>query len=410
MSTKNKIIVSIVYALFAFTPTIIFAQGVSATAQLEARISSLLEQIKVLQSAIIQLSSSRVTSTPLPLPPAPSGITTNVTGGTAGTACIGIKRSLGYRLTDEQTGGEVSALQVFLQAQGYLTQNPTGYFGLYTAQAVKKFQAEVGIEQTGLVGPLTRAKIKEIDCGKLPPSRSSLNVVSPNGGEVWTKGTTQAINWKDNSTVSPCPSEYCASPYVAKFYDLKLAPYYPPCIGQMCPMYYPYREPYLIIQNTGGSSYSWLVAQTHGCDPSNTRISDDCAVPDGAYTVQVCQTGTTTCDSSDSYFTVTSSKVQTTPTVSSLLPAQGSVGTSVTITGSGFTATGNAVHFGIGGSANLSSKDGMTLTYVIPYTIGICDFIGAGCAAAALLVMPGTYQVYVTNANGQSNSLTFTVN
>src|SRR3989344_1381373 len=230
----------------------------------------------------------------------------------------------------------------------------------------------VGIEQTGLGGPLTRAKIKEIDCGKLPPSRSSLNVVSPNGGEVWTKGTTQAINWKDNSTVSPCPSEYCASPYVAKFYDLKLAPYYPPCIGQMCPMYYPYREPYLIIQNTGGSSYSWLVAQTHGCDPSNTRISDDCAVPDGAYTVQVCQTGTTTCDSSDSYFTVTSSKVQTTPTV--------------------------------------SSKDGMTLTYVIPYTIGICDFIGAGCAAAALLVMPGTYQVYVTNANGQSNSLTFTVN
>lgn len=59
---------------------------------------------------------------------------------------------------------EVKILQEFL-AKGsdiYPSGRITGYFGILTENAVKKFQAKYGIETAGIVGPLTRAKINEL--------------------------------------------------------------------------------------------------------------------------------------------------------------------------------------------------------------------------------------------------------
>jgi hypothetical protein len=125
----------------------------------------------------------------------------------------------------------------------------------------------------------------------------SLTVLSPNGGETWTRGTTQTIKWQDYSTYPICPLG-SACPAIApapKYYDITLAPYYPPCTGTVCPMY-AYRQPYTIAKNVYGQSYSWLVGKT---------LDLDGTAYEGAYTIEICQAGSgTPCDSSDASFAI----------------------------------------------------------------------------------------------------------
>jgi murein L,D-transpeptidase YcbB/YkuD len=57
---------------------------------------------------------------------------------------------------------DVKSIQTILVKLGYLEeQYITGFYGPITTEAVKKFQSDNGIEQTGTVGPLTRAKLLE---------------------------------------------------------------------------------------------------------------------------------------------------------------------------------------------------------------------------------------------------------
>lgn len=89
------------------------------------------------------------------------------------TDCVSINNNLRYRDRDIYKNGEVSALQDFLQGKGYLNNEPTGYFGLLTLSAVKNFQGAYGITPiSGYVGPITRAKIKEITCDGVNPNFS----------------------------------------------------------------------------------------------------------------------------------------------------------------------------------------------------------------------------------------------
>lgn len=78
------------------------------------------------------------------------------------------------------------------------------------------------------------------------------------------------------------------------------------------------------------------------------------------------------------------------PVITSLSPSKGLVGTSVTISGSGFTVSGNSVSFaGTAAGSNLSSADGKTLAFSIP--AGTSCNVGEACS------------VSVSNANGTSN-------
>lgn len=81
-------------------------------------------------------------------------------------------------------------------------------------------------------------------------------------------------------------------------------------------------------------------------------------------------------------------------TITKLNPSQGVVGASVTITGTGFTATNNSVNFGGVSQAvtNLSSADGTTLIFTVPQSP--CG-VGETCS------------VSVTNSRGTSNVLSF---
>ncbi|MDO8552807.1 MAG: IPT/TIG domain-containing protein [bacterium] len=98
--------------------------------------------------------------------------------------------------------------------------------------------------------------------------------------------------------------------------------------------------------------------------------------------------------------------------LSNVTPATGRVGTLVTITGTGFTLSGNTVHFGTGGASNLtSSNNGTTLYFTIPAYLSPCDVVAQGnmCPQYIQQVTPGSYPIYVSNAAGQTGTLYFTV-
>ncbi len=103
-------------------------------------------------------------------------------------------------------------------------------------------------------------------------------------------------------------------------------------------------------------------------------------------------------------------------TATSLSPTSGPAGTQVTITGSGFTPTGNKVKFGNLGSEDnpsysLNSSDGTTLVFAVPLSnYASCWFLTRfKCYRPIKLTQPGIYPVSVINASGTSNAIDFTV-
>lgn len=83
---------------------------------------------------------------------------------TVSSSCTDLNKNMGYRARDVSTSGEVSVLQKFLNIKGYLVAEPTGFLGLATVGAIKKFQSASSLPSTGYVGQLTRAKIKLVSC------------------------------------------------------------------------------------------------------------------------------------------------------------------------------------------------------------------------------------------------------
>lgn len=103
-------------------------------------------------------------------------------------SCINLKNNMRQGMKNTNTNNEVVLLQNFLKANGFFYATPNGSFGPATLLAVKKFQSSMGMGIQGTpgyggVGPKTRAKIKEMTCGKavttsVTTPTSSENVVS----------------------------------------------------------------------------------------------------------------------------------------------------------------------------------------------------------------------------------------
>jgi len=108
----------------------------------------------------------------------------------------------------------------------------------------------------------------------------------------------------------------------------------------------------------------------------------------------------------------------------SITPNSGPVGTSVSITGFGFT-NANTVHLGGGAIGNVPISSSIaiacttsptchgginqTLTITIPSSIGPYCAPGLMCPMYMQLLTPGVYTIYVQNDNGTSNQVSFTV-
>lgn len=214
-------------------------------------------------------------------------------------------------------GGDVVCLQTRLG----LTAD--GKFGPQTKTAVISFQVEAGLKADGVFGSKSKMAIEDdnfipkpiplpkpilpgcnpqgldANTGKpcVPPTPSTITILSPNGGETWVKGITQTISWQDRRTNPPCPvGTNCA----ARSYDIKLITVgggYPGCSLSPAGC----APTYSIANNVFGTSYNWLIPNWSG----NSQDPSSLEVPVGQYKIQVCQTGTTNCDSSDAPFTIT---------------------------------------------------------------------------------------------------------
>ncbi len=97
-----------------------------------------------------------------------------------------------------------------------------------------------------------------------------------------------------------------------------------------------------------------------------------------------------------------------TAVITALSPTQGAVGSTVTITGSGFTDSNVVLMNGDVAGLNVAPVNG-TLTFTVPTSMGPYCKIGYACPMMAILVTKGTYNVTVLNANGTSNTIPFTV-
>jgi peptidoglycan hydrolase-like protein with peptidoglycan-binding domain len=94
-----------------------------------------------------------------------------------------------------------------------------------------------------------------------------------------------------------------------------------------------------------------------------------------------------------------------------LTPTIGHVGTQITISGTGFSAYDNTVHFGVGGLMHVPSYNGTTLYFTVPSSLSPCDVLTSGsyCAAYLQQVTPDSYPVFVSSGNGSSNTMFFQV-
>ncbi|MEI6352332.1 MAG: peptidoglycan-binding protein [Candidatus Nomurabacteria bacterium] len=136
----------------------------------------------------------------------------------AQSTCLDLTSNLKVGSTDSSTSGDVTQLQDFLYQGGYLSNSPTGYFGLATKKAVASYQKSLGLTGSGVVGSYTKKAIYSNSCQTakkgsgpdvivkpidIPPviqpvstTTPSITITSPNGGEIYSPGQTISVNWK----------------------------------------------------------------------------------------------------------------------------------------------------------------------------------------------------------------------
>ncbi len=97
------------------------------------------------------------------------------------------------------------------------------------------------------------------------------------------------------------------------------------------------------------------------------------------------------------------------PVISSITPAIGTIGSTVTINGSGFTSS-SIVYFSIGSVPAVVGNGGTTLTFTVPEYIGPYCKPGMACLMYAQVLSDGNFNVSVENTDGtMSNTVQFTI-
>ncbi len=105
-------------------------------------------------------------------------------------------------------------------------------------------------------------------------------------------------------------------------------------------------------------------------------------------------------------------KVQSAPALSSINPTSGTVGTKVTLKGSGFSRDTNMIDLETSGGAVYShimarSQDGRTLVFSVPSTVNKCGEMYPDGGCISMPTPSGHYQVAVTNTNGKTSGLLY---
>lgn len=255
-------------------------------------------------------------------------------------ACVNLTRDL----SPGSQGSDVSSLQTFLVSRNYPGGGNwmvTGYYGAATAAAVRNFQSAQNLPATGYVDAQTRAAVNSVSCGGTAYNYNNAYAYQQYGQQYGNQNQYTPFNYS------------YTYPYTQPTYTYPLGN----CGYNYGSNSYGY--------NYGGYGYTGIGTYYDSCSNNYNQY----------------QIGT--------------------PSISLLSPNSGAVGASVTVFGSGFTTTGNTVHFGNGVITNLGSPDGRSVSFTVP-----TQLTGYGSQVVGL----GTYYVSVTNAAGfTSNTVPFTV-
>lgn len=111
---------------------------------------------------------------------------------------------LARNLARGSTGEDVSSLQAFLGEQPgiYPEKLVTGFYGVLTEQAVRRFQQFHGIEPVGIVGPITRETINGL---KLAKAKIKIVIDDPSVGGSGTTPTSTPPTGDTSTSTPPTP-------------------------------------------------------------------------------------------------------------------------------------------------------------------------------------------------------------
>src|SRR3989344_2477668 len=271
--------------------------------------------------------------------------------------------SINRNLRQGSSAEDVRRLQDFLKQfpDIYPEGLATGYFGKLSEKAVKKLQEKFDLEQVGQVGPKTRLKLGELFASLGRKQRPHISAVSPDSlfiGETVTL-TGSGFTFEDNALFvhGKIVLKNLAS---ADGGEISFAiPTNITCVpDQACPI--------KIVNKNGISNAKPFKLTYPPMPPEPDPIPPPPPPP------------------------------PPTPQITSIFPSYGQLGTAVTLTGSGFSATNNSVNFGglAGAVTGIASSDGQTLKFNVP---------SSPCKPLE------SCSVSVTNSGGTSNITTFTL-
>lgn len=332
-------------------------------------LASILMLILTAMFAFAKITSAEIMTTTSASTVVSSGSTASLPSN-----CVVISGNLYLGASDRLFGGgNVARLQSFLISRGYLHSNVTGFYGTLTFSAVRNFQRDNGILAIGGVGPLTRNFIKTMSCGNVvPPVPPTSYAPVINGVD---SPSTLSVNQTGTWTVRASDSTGGGLSYSVVWGD---------------ETQYAQTSSMSAVNNNfvQSTSFTHLYSQAGVYTPRFTVRGSNGLTAQLSVSVQV--TGQSTYS----------------PVITSISPSSGPYGTVVTVYGSGFTRYNNSINYA-GRSAAVASVEsisGTSLQFTIPATP--CS---SGMMCAQVVMEPGTYQVSVTNQNGTSNAVNFTL-
>ncbi len=341
-------------------------------------------------------------------------------------ACVNISRDLVLG----QRGADVSKLQSFLVTQNFPGSGAwmvSGFFGNATQAAVRDFQQVQGLATTGSLDSATRAAISRVTCGGLVAYAPQTTTYPAYPAALPWNGTSQNYQYQNlvNLNITSLSQNTGAGGTQVTIYgtgfdtvgnvinfgskSLTGIPSNGTSLSFIVPFYAYSGSVSITVSNSRGTSNALsfeVYSYGYNCSNSalpyggiNSYLNNNCrcgsVYAGSTYNALYPYLTSSSCGSNGSSGSVTA------PTASYLNPNSGAVGTYVTIFGTGFSASNNAVHFGTGVIANLPSTDGRSLSFTVPTQLS-----GYGSQNTGL----GNYKVSVTNALGYTtNILQFTV-
>ncbi len=118
-----------------------------------------------------------------------------------------VARDLYFGDEDNASDRNITALQKYLEQQGYLKMPAGanyGFFGRVTRAALETWQRANGVRETddsgfAYLGMSSRRLINQCSPKPVPIElQPSITITSPNGGETWIKGTPQYVAWQSS--------------------------------------------------------------------------------------------------------------------------------------------------------------------------------------------------------------------